>query len=100
MRRAPVALTEVILMELLAGTRRPREVAGLRRFELLRLEGLRDFQHAAALYRTCRAAGETVRNMLDCLVAIPAIRAGAPVLHADRDFDVFARHTPLEVLEV
>ena len=32
------------------------------------------------------------------LVAVPAILAGAPVLHADRDFDVLARHTPLEVV--
>jgi predicted nucleic acid-binding protein len=46
----------------------------------------------------CRAGGETVRKMTDCLVAVPAIEAGARVLHADADFDKLARHTPLEVV--
>jgi predicted nucleic acid-binding protein len=69
---------------------------------MLPLSGLRDFEHAAALYRSCRTAGETVRKLSDCLVAVPTIRAGATLLHADRDFDVLARHTPLrlEPLEV
>jgi predicted nucleic acid-binding protein len=31
------------------------------------------------------------------LIAVPAIRADASVLHNDRDFDAIARHTPLRV---
>lgn len=96
--RRRIAVTELVVMELLAGARRPAETAaGLRGYTMLPLRGLADFEHAAALYRTCRAAGETIRELADCLVAVPAIRAGASVLHADRDFDILARHTPLRV---
>ena len=35
--------------------------------------------------------------MRDCLVAAPVIRAGASILHKDRDFDVIARHTELRI---
>lgn len=94
--QAPVAVTEIVVMELLAGATRPAALLErLHGFPMLPLEGLADFEQAAALYRGCRAAGETIRELADCLVAVPAIRAGASVLHADRDFDILARHTPL-----
>ena len=97
-----LAVTEVVVMELLAGARSPRHLRDLRSLllvpRLLRLRGLDAYEHAAELYRRCRAGGETVRKLTDCLVAVPAIEAGAPVLHADRDFDVLARHTRLEVV--
>lgn len=97
-----VAVTEVVVMELLAGARSPRHHRDLRDLllglRLLRLRGLDDYERAADLYQMCRAGGETVRKLTDCLVAVPAIDAGARVLHADRDFDVIARHTPLEVV--
>jgi predicted nucleic acid-binding protein len=54
---------------------------------------------AAALYRTCRHGGDTVRRLVDCLIAAVAIKAGVPVLHADADFDALARHTQLGVEE-
>jgi hypothetical protein len=57
-----------------------------------------DSERAAALQRRCRAAGRTVRNMVDCLIAASAIRLGAPVLHADRDFDVLAALSDLQVV--
>ena len=56
-----------------------------------------DYEAAAALYRRCRRQGETVRKLLDCLIAAVAIRAGTPILHNDRDFDVLARHTELQL---
>jgi hypothetical protein len=95
-------VTEVVLAEVLAGARSPRDHSALRRtllgFPLLRLETLADYEEAAGLYRACRSAGETLRSMTDCLIAVPAIRAGVPVLHSDADFDKLARHTPLEVV--
>lgn len=101
---AEIAVTEVIVMELLAGARSPRHLAELRsfflRFRLLRLRGLEGYEEAANLFRLCRSGGETPRKMTDCLVAVPAIQADAAVLHADRDFDVLARHTALEVVEL
>lgn len=57
-----------------------------------------DFERASGLYRKCRGKGETVRSMLDCLLAAVAIREGVPLLHNDRDFEVLARHTPLELV--
>lgn len=98
-RRAPIVTTEVVIMELLAGTRGRREHGRLRAKLLalpqLRLRGLPDFEQAAALYRACRRKGESVRKLIDCLIAAVAIREAARVLHNDRDFDVLARHTRL-----
>lgn len=99
---APLATTEVVVMEVLAGARDEAHRRALRRLllrcELLPLTGLADYEAAADLYRTCRRAGDTIRALTDCLIAIPAIRAGAAVLHADRDFDVIARHSMLMTL--
>lgn len=87
-------------MELLAGTRNPRERARLRARLLalprLSVRTLVDFESAAELYRTCRSRGATVRKLIDCLIAAVAIRENATVLHNDRDFEVLARHTPLQ----
>lgn len=97
---ADLAITEPILMEVLAGARSAEALARLRAEllarPLLRLEGLADFETAAEIYRVCRVAGDTPRNQLDCLIAVPAIRHGASLLHNDRDFDVIARHTVLK----
>ena len=38
---------------------------------------------------------ERVRRLIDCAIAAVAIRDQAPVVHADVDFDVLARHTAL-----
>jgi len=93
--------TEVVMMELLAGETTPDGVARLRRllgrFEMLPIEGLADFEAAAELCRRCRAAGESVRKLTDCLIAAVALRHGATLLHRDRDFEVIARHAPLRV---
>jgi predicted nucleic acid-binding protein len=93
--------TEVVVMEVLAGARDERHRTRLNELLLLcdfvPLEGLADFEHAAAIYRTCRRAGETVPALNDCLVAMVAIRAGVDLLHADRDFEAIARHTDLEL---
>jgi predicted nucleic acid-binding protein len=97
----PVALTDVILTEVLQGLRSDGEAQmverHLRAFPILRLEGLDDFVLAADLYRTARHAGVTVRKRLDCLIAAPCVRTNAPLLHADSDFDRLATCTPLRV---
>jgi predicted nucleic acid-binding protein len=35
--------------------------------------------------------------LIDCLIGAIAIRADVPLLHADADFDLLARHTSLRV---
>ena len=99
----PVALTDVVLTEILQGLRSDREARlaerQLRAFPILRLDGLDDFVLAAELYRAARGAGVTVRKTLDCLIAAPCVRTGAPLLHADADFDRLASCTPLRLYE-
>jgi predicted nucleic acid-binding protein len=91
---------EPVRMEVLAGARDERHLNDLRRLlargTLITTEPT-DYEEAAALYRVCRRDGATVRTMIDCLIASIAIRSGSPLLHADSDFDVLARHTPLEI---
>jgi predicted nucleic acid-binding protein len=95
-----IAITEIVVLEVLAGIHRQTVDAMRSRllaFRVLRLRGLPDFEAAAGLYRACRDAGEVVRHLSDCLVAVPVIEAGARLLHADRDFEKLARHTPLQI---
>jgi predicted nucleic acid-binding protein len=90
-----------VVMEILAGCR-SEEAAGklrrlLARFEILDVEGLADFEDAALIQRECRRAGETVRSMMDCLIAAIALREQRPLLAMDRDFEKIARHFGLEL---
>lgn len=97
----PIALTDVILTEILQGLRSEREARlverHLRSFPILRLESPEDFVLAAELYRSARRAGVTIRRTLDCLIAAPCVRTGAPLLRADADFDRLASCTPLRL---
>ena len=97
---APVATTEMVAGEILAGAQDDLDHVRLRR-ELLAtrfipLGGFEGFERAARLVRECRGLGVTA-SLSDCLVAAPAISAGAAVLHADADFDRIASATALEV---
>lgn len=95
-----IATCEPIRMEVLAGARDERHLRDLRGL-LARCSVIAtlptDYEEAAALHRTCRRGGETVRKLIDCLIAAHAIREQLPVLHADGDFDVLSRHTALVV---
>ncbi len=94
-----LASTDVVVMEILAGARDDDDRDQLRRLlygrEFLAVEGPSDYEQAAELYRACRRQGETPRKLTDCLIAAVAIRNDAQLLHADADFRVIARHTPL-----
>jgi predicted nucleic acid-binding protein len=96
----PLASCDPVLMEVLAGARNERHLAQLRgllgRTTMLRTDSL-DYEAAAMLYRSCRVQGETVRKLVDCLIAAVAIRHGAELLHADTDFTALARCTDLQV---
>lgn len=98
---APLAVTELVVFELLCGATSELEHEELRNrilsLPVLSLRGLEGYEAAADLFRSCRAGGETLGSATDCLIAVPAIEADATVLAADRDFDVLARHTPLRL---
>lgn len=91
-----LASCDAISMELLAGARNERQLVQLRGL-LARTTRLpttpADYELAAVLYRSCRSRGETVRKLIDCLIAAVAVHADVEILHADTDFEVLARHT-------
>jgi len=95
-----LAICDVVSMEVLAGARDERHLSQLRgllaRCVVVPMTS-EDYEAAAAIYRTCRRNGETVRKLVDCLIAAVAIRVGSPLLHHDADFTAVARHTALEV---
>jgi len=99
----PIAVTEPVVMEVLAGARDDRREADLRRlllrFELVRFDPVADFDGAVRIYRRCRAAGVTPRGMLDCMIAAVAWRREATLLAHDRDLDRVARVVGLEMDE-
>lgn len=86
---AAIAVTEPVIMEVLAGARSDEREADLRRlllrFDLLRFDAAVDFDAAAHIYRSCRRVGVTPRGLLDCMVASVARRHGATLLSYDAD---------------
>jgi predicted nucleic acid-binding protein len=96
-----VAITDVVLLEVLAGARSRREREELKRLlyacEYLRTVTPADFETAAEIHRLCRRNGETIRQLTDCVITAVALRCEAAVLARDRDFDAIARHVPLEL---
>ena len=97
----PLAVTEPVVMEVLAGARDARRERELRalllRFELLAFDPVADFDQAARIYRRCRASGVTRRGLLDCMIAAVALRVGASILSADADLHRVAAVIDLSV---
>lgn len=102
LRREPLALTDLILCELLQGA--PNERAALaietrvKALVLWESGGGETARLAAANYRRMRQAGFTVRSTIDCLVATVCLHRGLALLHRDRDFDGFEQVLGLAVL--
>jgi len=99
----PVAITEPVIMEVLAGARSDQRESDLRRlllrFELLPFDVVADFDGAAHIYRHCRRAGVTPRGMVDCMIAAVALRRGATLLSHDVDMDRLAEVTGIALDE-
>ena len=87
----PLAITEPVIMEVLAGARddaRERRLRGLLlRCQLASFEPVVDFDGATRIDRRCRAAGLTPRGLLDCMIAAVAWRRSATLLAYDVDLD-------------
>jgi predicted nucleic acid-binding protein len=90
-----LAVSEPIVMEVLAGARSDQREHDLRRlllrFELLRFDPTADFDAAVRIYRRCRRHGITPRGMTDCMIAAVAWRRQAALLAYDADLDRVAR---------
>ena len=87
----PIAVTEPIVMEVLAAAVSSEREADLRRlllrFSFIRFDPAADFDAAAWIYRRCRVQGITPRGMVDCMIAAVALRSGASLLAHDADLD-------------
>lgn len=94
-------IVDVVRMELLAGAGTDEQLVTasrlLARGTALPAVSPGDHEHAAALSRAARRSGQTVRSLVDCLVAAVALRVDAPVLARDRDFERIARVSPLRL---
>jgi predicted nucleic acid-binding protein len=97
----PVAVSEPVVMEVLAGARSEERASDLRRlllrFHLLRFDSVVDFEGAAAIYRRCRASGITPRGMVDCMIANVALRTESTLLAHDSDLSHMARVVGIEL---
>jgi predicted nucleic acid-binding protein len=97
----PLAVTEPVIMEIVAGARSEKYEASLRRlmlrFDLLTFDAAIDFEGAARLYRKCRLVGVTPRAMVDCMIASVASRHGARLLTSDSDLIKIAKVAQIEV---
>lgn len=98
---APMAVTEPVIMEVLAGARTDERESELRRllmrFELLTFDPLADFEGAARIYRNCRAVGVTPRGLIDCMIAAVAARTSSTLLVQDVDFLRVARVVGIDI---
>lgn len=97
----PLAVTEPVLMEVMAGARDDERERDLRRlllrFDLLAFDTAADFEAAARIYRRCRREGVTPRGMVDCLIASVARRHDATLLAQDADISSVARVVGIEL---
>ena len=102
MSRQRLGLTDLILCEILQGSRSDAEFRILHE-EMLKYEvfptGGREMAIASAQnYRLLRKRGFTPRKTIDCWIATFCLREGHALLHRDRDFDVFEKALGLSVI--
>ncbi len=95
-----IGVPDIVRLEILSGV---RDDAALRKITS-NLNALRrvsavdgDWDEAAALYRTCRRNGVTIRSVVDCLIARLTMREGALLLANDRDFAMMVPHCKLRL---
>lgn len=97
----PLAVTEPVMMQVLAGARTDERGQDLRRlllrFDLLQFDSVADFDGAVRIYRRCRQVGVTPRGLTDCMIASVAQRMGATLLAHDADMGRVAKVIGIEM---
>ena len=97
----PVAVGDLILVEVLQGFRNERDASTARQLfcalPLLTMVGAQNAYKAAENYRTLRSRGITVRKTIDGIIATACIEANVPLLFSDCDFLPYVEHLGLEV---
>jgi predicted nucleic acid-binding protein len=96
-----VAVTEPVIMEVVAGARSEERERDLRRlllrFDLLRFDSAVDFDAAVRISRACRQEGVTPRGLIDCMIASVAHRHGVALLARDADVNRIADVVGIEL---
>jgi predicted nucleic acid-binding protein len=99
-----LAVGDLIAAEVLQGIRDEREYRLVKKtldaFEHVDLVGYELAVKASRHYRTLRQLGMTVRKTIDTLIATYCIENKLTLLHADRDFEPFAKHLGLRLAYV
>ena len=95
----PLAIGDLILVEVLQGFASERSFTEARRFlsalTVVDLCGPEIAIQAARNFRILRELGFTVRKTIDSVIATRCIESGYDLLHSDRDFDPFVAHLGL-----
>jgi predicted nucleic acid-binding protein len=102
-RREDICICGVILTEVLQGIRDDKEYSETESMlaNLIFLPMTREtFLLAANIYRNLRLRGITIRNSVDCMIAAVCIENKVQLLHNDRDFDLLAADSKLQVIDV
>ncbi len=98
-----IAVGDLIVAEVLQGVRDEREFHQVRRtldtFYQVELVGKEIAIQAARNYRKLRGLGISIRKTIDTIIATRCIESGYVLLHSDRDFDAFATHLGLQVVD-
>jgi len=101
--RELIAMTDLILCEVLQGIRDERQYQAIKlellEFEIFPSGGLETAMAAAENHRKLKARGFTVRKTIDCWIATFCIRNKYLLLHRDRDFEPFANELGLRVVK-
>ena len=96
----PVAIGDLILVEVVQGFRNEQDVATARQLFRslvpLPMLGARNAWKSAENYRELRHRGITVRKTIDGIIATACIEANLPLLFSDRDFQPYVEHLGLE----
>jgi len=100
--RVPLAATEPILMELLAGARNETEYASVRCLGTsvgwIPIDPATDFDSSAQIYAQCRRNGITPRGLTDTLIVAIALRTECSLMTSNRDFTAMGTLVPLELV--
>ena len=98
-RREPILVGDLILLEVLQGARdeahATRIERGLRRFALVPLLDADLAPRAARNYRKLRELGITIRKTADIIIGTFCIERRCALLHDDRDFAPMEEHLGL-----
>ena len=98
-----LGLTSLTLCEVLQGVRLESQFRGFKndllQFPVFDAVSSELAITAAANFRKLRQKGITVRKTIDCIIATFCIESGYQLLHRDHDFDAFASHLGLVIID-